>query len=71
MHDAHREDPSLALRAQPLSHRASEPTPIGIFRAVEQPVHGERSQAELQAAHEAVGPDELEALLHTGATWTV
>jgi hypothetical protein len=44
---------------------------MGVFRSVERPVHGEKSQQELQAAHEAVGPDELEALLHAGATWTV
>ncbi len=34
-------------------------------------MHGARSQEEFRAAHEAVGPDEFDALLHAGATWTV
>ncbi len=71
VHDAHCADPTRAFALAHLSHTVSEPTPIGVFRAVEQPVHGAGSDKELQAAHETVGPDELEALLHAGATWTV
>jgi 2-oxoglutarate ferredoxin oxidoreductase subunit beta len=70
-HDAHCADPSRAFALAHLSQNVDEPTPIGVFRSVERPMHGERSQQELQAAHEAIGPDELEALLHAGATWTV
>ena len=71
VHDAHCADPSRAFALAHLSQKVDEPTPIGVFRAVERPVHGESSQEELQAAHEAIGPDELEALLHAGATWIV
>ena len=71
VHDAHCADPSRAFALAHLSQKVDEPTPIGVFRAVERPVHGEGSQQELQAAREAIGPDELEALLHAGATWTV
>ncbi len=71
VHDAHCANPTRAFALAHLAHRVSDPTPIGVLRAVERPVHGERSQEELQAAHEAVGPGELDALLHSGATWTV
>jgi 2-oxoglutarate ferredoxin oxidoreductase subunit beta len=71
VHDAHCADPSRAFALAHLSQKVDEPTPMGVFRAVERPVHGEREQQELQAAREATGPDELEALLRAGATWTV
>ncbi len=71
VHDAHCADPSRAFALAHLSHQVSEPTPIGVFRAVERPVHGESSQQEIEAARETNGPAELEALLHAGSTWTV
>jgi 2-oxoglutarate/2-oxoacid ferredoxin oxidoreductase subunit beta len=71
VHDAHCADPSRAFALAHLSQNVSAPTPVGVFRSVVRPVHGESSQAELQAAHETVGPAELDALLHAGATWTV
>ncbi len=69
VHDSHREDPSLAFALARLADRPTEPTPIGIFRAVERPLHG--------AAAAAAGPRTiadtamLDALLHSGDTWTV
>jgi 2-oxoglutarate ferredoxin oxidoreductase subunit beta len=69
VHDAHRADPSLAFALARLADRPTEPTPIGIFRAVERPLHG--------AAAAAAGPRAiadtamLDALLHAGDTWTV
>jgi 2-oxoglutarate/2-oxoacid ferredoxin oxidoreductase subunit beta len=71
VHDAHCADPSRAFALAHLSKAATEPTPIGVFRDIERPVHGEGSQAEIQAAREANGPRELQALLAAGATWTV
>ena len=38
VHDAHREDPSLAFALSRLSSTPDGPTPIGIFRAVSRPV---------------------------------
>jgi 2-oxoglutarate ferredoxin oxidoreductase subunit beta len=70
VHDAHCADPSRAFALAHLSQKVDAPTPIGVFRDVKRPVHGEQSRQELQAAHEAVGADELQALLHAGATWT-
>ena len=41
IHDAHRDDPILAFALSRLSLAArTGPTPIGIFRSVERPVHG-------------------------------
>jgi 2-oxoglutarate ferredoxin oxidoreductase subunit beta len=69
VHDAHRDDPSLAFALARLADRPTEPTPIGIFRAVERPLHGaaaahdsDRGVADLTA---------LDELLHAGDTWTV
>jgi 2-oxoglutarate ferredoxin oxidoreductase subunit beta len=71
VHDAHCADPSRAFALAHLSGKVDEPTPMGIFRAVERPVHGDLEQQDLQAARESTGPAELEALLRAGATWTV
>jgi 2-oxoglutarate ferredoxin oxidoreductase subunit beta len=65
VHDAHRDDPSLAFALSRLSLVPDGPTPIGIFRDVARPVHG--SSLELGTAGDA----ELDALLAAGDTWTV
>lgn len=71
IHDAGREDPSLAFSLAHLSQRPTGPTPIGIFRAVERPVYGKAMTEQLAQAQEKLGPGDLEALLHSGDTWTV
>ncbi len=69
VHDAHRADPSLAFALARLATSPTEPTPIGVFRAVERPLHG---AAAARDPHRAVaGIDRLDALLHHGDTWTV
>ena len=42
VHDAHRDDPSLAFALSRLSSSPDGPTPIGIFRQVSRPVSGQR-----------------------------
>jgi 2-oxoglutarate/2-oxoacid ferredoxin oxidoreductase subunit beta len=71
VHDAHRDDPSLAFALSRLALVPNGPTPIGIFRSVERPVSGRDLSRRLQANRAAVGPAELDALLHAGDTWTV
>ena len=71
VHDAHRAEPSLAFELAHLAARPTGPTPIGIFRAVERPVYGAELSASLEQARSEVGTAELEALLHSGDTWTV
>jgi 2-oxoglutarate/2-oxoacid ferredoxin oxidoreductase subunit beta len=71
VHDAHEPNPSQAFALAHLAARPSEPTPIGIFRAAERPVYGESMTAELEAAREGLGAQELDELLRSGDTWTV
>ncbi|HEU0025314.1 MAG TPA: thiamine pyrophosphate-dependent enzyme, partial [Thermoleophilaceae bacterium] len=71
VHDAHRQEPSLAFELSHLSERPTGPTPIGVFRDVDRPVYGEDLARELDDARSEVGPDDLEKLLHAGETWTV
>jgi 2-oxoglutarate ferredoxin oxidoreductase subunit beta len=77
VHDAHRDDPTLAFSLAHLSRRTAEPTPVGVFRAVKRPVHGaEGPGAEERAkgtngTNGAIDADELHALMHEGATWSV
>ena len=69
VHDAHREDPSLAFALARLADRPTEPTPIGVFRAVERPLHA--AAAAVNPGRAPGGTAELDALLHAGDTWTV
>ncbi len=71
VHDAERDDPSLAFELAHLSDRPTGPTPIGVFRSVKRPVYGEALARELEEARASVGPQQLEELLHSGETWTV
>jgi len=71
VHDAQREDPSLAFSLAHLSERPTGPTPIGVFRAVSRSVYGDALDAQLQAAVGKLGPGDLGQLLHSGDTWVV
>ena len=71
VHDEHRSDPSLAFVLSRLAHGPTGPTPIGIFRQVDRPVHGQQLQAQIQADLDRRGPGDLQALLTGTETWTV
>jgi 2-oxoglutarate ferredoxin oxidoreductase subunit beta len=71
VHDEAREDPSVAFMLSRLAHGPDEPTPIGVFRAVDRPEYGESVNRQLAAAQEQRGPGNLETLLRSGATWDV
>jgi len=71
VHDAARQEPSLAFELAHLAARPTGPTPIGVFRAVERPVYGAELSVSLDEARAKVGAPELEQLLHSGDTWTV
>jgi 2-oxoglutarate/2-oxoacid ferredoxin oxidoreductase subunit beta len=71
VHDAHREDPTLAFALAHLSTGPTEPTAIGVFRSVSRPVYGEAMDAQIQAATERLGPGDLSALLASGDSWVV
>jgi 2-oxoglutarate ferredoxin oxidoreductase subunit beta len=71
VHDAHRDDPTQAFALARLADSPNEPTPIGVFRAVERPVALTEVSHRLAEARESISPDSLRDLLHTGDTWTV
>jgi 2-oxoglutarate ferredoxin oxidoreductase subunit beta len=71
VHDEARDDPSLAFTLSRLARGPFEPTPIGVFRAITRPEYVEATSQQLAAAVEQKGPGDLEALLHSGATWTI
>jgi 2-oxoglutarate/2-oxoacid ferredoxin oxidoreductase subunit beta len=71
VHDETREDPSMAFMLSRLARGPFEPTPIGVFRAIERQAYGQGVQEQIAAAQEQRGPGDLETLLHSGATWDV
>jgi 2-oxoglutarate ferredoxin oxidoreductase subunit beta len=72
VHDEAREDPSLAFELSRLSRGPFEPTPVGVFRAVEKPDYGALMAEQVNAARaRATGPASLEELLSSTGTWSV
>ena len=71
VHDAHREDPGLAMALARLSHGDHEATPFGIFRSVDRPDYGSMVSAQLAKVSETKGPGDLSALLRGNGTWAV
>jgi 2-oxoglutarate ferredoxin oxidoreductase subunit beta len=69
VHDAHRQDPSLAFMLSRLSHGADGPTPIGVFRDVQRPVYDELLAGQLERAATKQGAGDLDRLLRSGDTW--
>ena len=73
VHDAHREDPSLAFALARLASDApgTSPMPFGIFRNVERPDYGSMVAGQLAAASSRKGPGDLRELLRSAGTWQV
>ncbi len=71
VHDERREDPGLAFALSRLARGPHEPTPMGVFRAVERPDYGSLVDGQLLEAQTRKGPGDLQALLASGTTWTV
>ena len=69
VHDERRQDPGLAFLLSHLARGPSEPTPIGVFRAVERPDYGALLNHQVVAAGERLGPGDLTDLLSSGTTW--
>jgi 2-oxoglutarate ferredoxin oxidoreductase subunit beta len=64
-------DRGLGFMLSRLSGSPHEPTPIGVFRAVEHPEYGTEVAQQIARAQAAAGPGDLASLLTSGATWTV
>jgi 2-oxoglutarate ferredoxin oxidoreductase subunit beta len=70
VHDAHAEDPYLALILSRMWY-PEFPVPVGVFRAVTRPTHDELMTGQLNDAIAQRGEGDLEKLLRSGETWTV
>ena len=71
VHDERREDPGLALQLSRLARGPFEPTPMGVFRAVERTEYAEATRRQLLEAEQRKGPGDLAGLLASGGTWGV
>jgi 2-oxoglutarate ferredoxin oxidoreductase subunit beta len=71
VHDEGRVDPGLAFALSRLSRGPYEPTPVGVFRAVQRPDYGSLVDAQLLEAQSRRGPGDLASVLASGTSWTV
>ncbi len=75
VHDAHREDPTIAFALSRLTDSGYLNTsPIGIFRQVERATYDDLTRDQLRVAGQSVPgapEDRLTALINGGDTWTV
>ena len=71
VHDEKRDSPGLAFMLSRLAKGPYEPTPIGVFRAIDRPDYGTAMNQQLAAAQEQKGPGQLSDLLSSLPTWTV
>jgi 2-oxoglutarate/2-oxoacid ferredoxin oxidoreductase subunit beta len=71
VHDEKREDPGLAFALSRLARGPYEPTPIGVFRAVERPEYGTQMSQQIVQAQEKRGLGDIADLLRSGSSWTV
>jgi 2-oxoglutarate ferredoxin oxidoreductase subunit beta len=71
VHDAHRDDPTLAFMLANLGERPGFPTPIGVFRDVARPTVEELTWKMLDDAKARKGGADLHDLLAGGDTWKI
>lgn len=71
VHDAKREDPTIAFMLANLSTKAGFPTPIGIFRDVTRPTAEDLTWEMIEAAKTKKGNVDIQKFLAGGDTWTI
>ena len=71
VHDETREDPSTAFMLSRVARGPYEPTPVGVFRAVERDEYSEGATQQLAAAQESKGAGDIGSMLRSRGTWTV
>ena len=69
-HDEKSPEPSLAYLLSRMRY-PEFPEPIGVFRAVDRPKYDDELKKQVKAAKQTKGEGDLEALFHSGDTWTV
>src|SRR5262249_5787115 len=70
VHDAHADDPYLALIPSRMFWPEC-PVPVGVLRDVDRPTHSDLVQDQIQQAVEKSGPGDIARVLVAGETWTV
>ncbi|HET7728109.1 MAG TPA: thiamine pyrophosphate-dependent enzyme, partial [Candidatus Limnocylindrales bacterium] len=70
VHDAHAEDPYLALILSRMFW-PEFPVPVGVFRDISRPTHDQLIEEQIRAAKEKAGEGDLAKALLAGETWTV
>ena len=73
VHDAHREDPSLAFELSRLTDAGTiVNAPVGIFRQVERPTYDDLARSQVSMAEDpGQRLAELQGLINGSDTWTV
>lgn len=71
VHDEQRPEPSLAFALSRLASGPYEPTPVGIFRAIQRPSYEIELSRQLAAVQERGGAPDLDGLLGSGNVWEV
>ena len=71
VHDEQRPEPSHAFALSRLASGPYEPTPVGIFRAIERPSYEIELSRQLAAVQERGGAPDLDGLLGSGNVWEV
>jgi len=70
VHDAHAEDPFLALILSRMFW-PEFPVPVGVLRDVDEPTHSDLIDEQIEAAKAKSGEGDLAKVLLSGETWTV
>ena len=71
VHDEAAHDPSAGLHAVAPGRGPHEPTPIGVFRAVDRPEYAAEVERQVDEEIASKGAGDLASLLRSGATWEV
>ena len=71
VHDVTHTEPALAFMLSRLGNVDDGVTPIGVFRAVDQPAYDDQVNAQIDHARSESGSGDLAALLASGDTWTI
>ncbi|NUQ45545.1 MAG: 2-oxoacid:ferredoxin oxidoreductase subunit beta, partial [Phycisphaerae bacterium] len=71
VHDVKSKDPVLAFIYSQMSEDPTLPTPVGVFRAVENNCYDQDVKTQIAFAKEKMGKGNLKDLLHKGDTWIV
>ncbi len=71
VHDEHAPDPGAAFALSRLAHGPHGPTPIGVFRDVQQSLYEDDLQRQVSDAQSQRGPGDLADMIRQTGTWKV